>query len=235
IQSFNASVYLVDGNYDQAFDLCVEISKQKNWYNRNTAFNPLTIEGKKSAAYDLFIAMKGELPDDIFVPVGDGVVISGIYKGLWELLQLGLIERLPKLMAVQAIGSDALVRYLKTNHFKYQAPKTIADSISAGAPRNLYMAAQAVKASGGEAMVVSDGEILAAQRLLAQEMGLLVEPAAAASFAGYLKFKEKISANEKALMMLTGNGLKDVQVLRKWNPKLNARTPEEWRANFSNG
>ncbi len=82
IQAFGASIYLVKGNYDQAFDLCLEISRAKSWYNRNTAYNPFTIEGKKSAAYDMFISLKGKLPDYIFIPVGDGVIISGIYKGL---------------------------------------------------------------------------------------------------------------------------------------------------------
>jgi len=232
IQSFGASVYIVDGNYDQAFDLCVEISAAKNWYNRNTAFNPLTIEGKKSAAYDLFISLKGDLPDYIFIPVGDGVIISGIFKGLWELQQLGWIETLPRLIAVQAEGSDALFRYLKTGQFKYKIPTTIADSISAGAPRNLYMATYAVKQSDGEALVVSDQEILDAQKILAQRMGLLVEPAAAASFAGYLKFNEKILDKEEILIMLTGNGLKDVRALKRWNVILISHTFEEWRKIF---
>lgn len=235
IQSFGASVYLVDGNYDQAYDLCVEISQAKNWYNRNTAYNPLTIEGKKSAAYDLFISMKGDLPNYIFVPVGDGVVISGIYKGLWELQHLGWIEKLPKLIAVQSEGSDALVRFFKTGKFEYQSPSTIADSISAGAPRNLFMATHAVRKSGGEALVVSDQEILNAQKRLAQQMGLLVEPAAAASFAGYLKFKAKILDRDRILMMLTGNGLKDVLALKRWNQKLDSKTTEQWKTIFSNG
>jgi len=234
IQSFGASVYIVDGNYDQAFDLSVEISNAKNWYNRNTAFNPLTIEGKKSAAYDLFISTKGDLPEYIFVSVGDGVIISGIYKGFWELQQLGWIEKLPRLIAVQAEGSDALVRYLKTGHFEYKTPATIADSISAGAPRNLYIAAYAVKQSRGEALVVSDQEILDAQRILSKKMGLLIEPAAAASFAGYLKFKERIRDDNKVLIMATGNGLKDVSSLKRWNPKPVARTLGEWREIFLN-
>lgn len=232
IQSFGPSVYIVDGNYDQAFDLCVEISAAKKWYNRNTAFNPLTIEGKKSAAYDLFISMKGDVPDHIFVPVGDGVIISGIYKGLWELQQLGWIETLPKLIAVQSEGSDALCRYLKTGSFEYKTPVTIADSISAGAPRNLFMAAHAVKQSGGEALLVSDQEILDAQKILSQQMGLLVEPAAAASFAGYLKFNETIAGKDQVLIMLTGNGLKDVKVLNRWNLKPVAHNPAEWRSIF---
>jgi threonine synthase len=232
MQSFRASIYIVNGNYDQAFDLCVEISHAKGWYNRNTAYNPLTIEGKKSAAYDLFISMKGDLPDVIFVPVGDGVVIAGIYKGLWELQQLGWIEMMPKLIAIQAKGSDALVRYFKRGSFEYKTPATNADSISAGAPRNLYMAASLVKESGGEALVVSDQKILESQKILAQQMGLLVEPAAATSFAGYLKYNEKISDKEKVLIMLTGNGLKDVRALKQWNQKLDSHTPEQWREIF---
>jgi len=187
IQSFGANLYLVKGDYDQAFDLCLEISQAKGWYNRNTAYNPLTIEGKKSAAYDMFISLNGSLPDFIFVPVGDGVIISGIYKGLWELKQLGWINEFPKLIAVQASGSNALVRYIKQKKFVYKTTHTIADSIHAGAPRNLFMAADAVTKTNGFAVSVTDFEIIDAQKKSAGEFGLLIEPAAAASFAGYLK------------------------------------------------
>ena len=214
IQSFGANIYLVKGDYDQAFDLCLEISKAKGWYNRNTAFNPLTIEGKKSAAFDMFISLKGKMPDYIFVSVGDGVIISGIYKGLWELKQLGWINKIPKLIAVQASGSDALVRYIKTKKFVYKPAQTIADSIHAGAPRNLYMAADAVTNTNGLAVSVTDSEIIDAQRKSAKEFGILIEPAAAASFAGYLKLirTNSISPKAKSLLMFTGNGLKDQQI-----------------------
>jgi threonine synthase len=219
IQSFGAQIYLVQGDYDRAFDLSLEISKNKGWYNRNTAYNPLTVEGKKSAAYDIFIASRGNVPDIIFVPVGDGVILSGIFKGFWELHQLGWIKKLPRLIAVQAEGSNALVRYLDTGRFEYRTAATIADSICAGAPRNLYMAAHAVKESGGEAISVADNEILQAQKLLAQQTGILVEPAAAAGMAGFQKIKsEEIILNSRVLLMLTGNGLKDTKALEKWNP-----------------
>jgi threonine synthase len=219
IQSFGAQIYLVQGDYDRAFDLSLEISKNKGWYNRNTAYNPLTVEGKKSAAYDIFIASRGNVPDIIFVPVGDGVIISGIFKGFWELLQLGWIEKLPRLIAVQAEGSNALVRYLDTGRFEYQTAATIADSICAGAPRNLYMAAYALKESSGKAISVPDNEILQAQKLLARQTGILVEPAAAAGMAGFQKIKSKeIISNSRVLLMLTGNGLKDTKALGKWNP-----------------
>jgi threonine synthase len=231
IQSFGANIYLVKGDYDQAFDLCLEISKAKGWYNRNTAFNPLTIEGKKSAAYDMFISLNGKLPDYIFVPLGDGVILSGIFKGLWELKQLGWITKLPKLVAVQAKGSNALVRYIQQKKFIYKHAHTIADSIHAGAPRNLYMAADAVSKSNGLAISVTDSEIITAQKKSAREFGLLIEPAAAASFAGYLKLikLKTISPKSKSLLMFTGNGLKDQQTLTTWNNEPKSFSPSEWK------
>ena len=231
IQSFGANIYLVKGDYDQAFDLCLEISKAKGWYNRNTAFNPLTIEGKKSSAYDMFISLKGKLPDYIFVSVGDGVIISGIYKGLWELKQLGWIKELPKLIVVQASGSNALIRFIKQKKFVYRPAHTIADSIHAGAPRNLYMAADVVTKTNGLAISVTDSEILDSQKKSAKEFGLLVEPAAAASFAGYLKLlrTNTISSKSKSLLMFTGNGLKDQQSLTSWNEEPKSFSPNEWK------
>lgn len=231
IQSFGANIYLVKKEYDQAFDLCLEISKVKKWYNRNTAYNPLTIEGKKSAAFDMFIALKGKVPDYIFVPVGDGVIISGIYKGLWELNQLGWINNIPKLIAVQASGSNALVHYIKTKKFICKAAQTIADSIHAGAPRNLYMAADAVTKTSGLAISVTDSEIIDAQKKSAKEFGFLIEPAAAASLAGYLKLvrMKNVSPKAKSLLMFTGNGLKDQQSLTTWNDKPKSYSSDQWK------
>ncbi len=230
IQSYGANIYLVDGSYDDAFDLCLDVSKEKGWYNRNTAYNPLTIEGKKSSAYDIFISQKGEVPDYIFVSVGDGVIISGIYKGFWELKQLGWIEKIPKLIGVQAKGSDAVVRYLSTGEFNFIEANTIADSISAGAPRNLFMAAHSVKESGGEAISVADEEIINAQKILTTKYGVLAEPSASASYAGFtnLKKEKRISENSSVLLMITGHGLKDVSSLEKWNDSPKIKSTEEW-------
>jgi threonine synthase len=214
IQSYGAHLHIVDGDYDIAFDVCLEESQKNGWYNRNTAYNPLTIEGKKSAAFDMFIAMRGEIPDVVLIPVGDGVILSGLYKGFSELKQLGWIEELPKLIAVVAKGSNALDRYIKTNQFMFKPAETIADSICTGAPRNLYMAANAINESGGKVQVVSDEEILNAQKELAQKYGFLVEPAAAASYAGYENLKDN---RESFMLMLTGSGLKDLESLKIWN------------------
>ncbi len=217
IEAYGAELIIVDGDYDKAFDICLEESKKNNWYNRNTAYNPLTIEGKKSAAYDIFISSQGNIPDVIFVPVGDGVIISGIYKGFKELLSLGWIDKLPKLIAVQSSGSDALVRYLNTGKFEYKPVNTIADSISARAPRNLFMAADAVKESDGFAISVTDEEILSAQKEFIKQTGILCEPSSASVYAAYKKLLsiDKFNSSYKILLLITGNGLKDIESLRK--------------------
>ena len=217
IESFGAELVRVNGDYDLAFDVCLEDSAKNNWYNRNTAYNPLTIEGKKSAAFDIFIATKGKLPNNIFVPAGDGVIIAGIYKGFYDLNKLNAIDKIPQLIAVQAEGSDALVRYLRTGKFEFVPANTIADSISAGAPRNLYLAADAVKSTNGFAIAVSDAEILSAQQTLARKFGILSEPSSAATYAAYLKVKNDKSVYGKTnLLLITGNGLKDVEAIKKW-------------------
>lgn len=228
IQSFGANIFLVEGDYDEAFDLCLEISEKKNWYNRNTAYNPLTIEGKKSAVYDMFISLNGKLPENIFVPVGDGVIISGIYKGLKDLFHLGWIENIPQLIAVQADGSRAVIDYFNTGNFEYKSAHTIADSISAGAPRNLYMAANAIKNTNGKGIIVSDGEIISAQKILSQKYGILAEPAAAASFAGYKKLSAQNDIQGDSILMITGNGLKDISSLQSWNSKPEIKTYSQW-------
>ncbi len=229
IQSYGANLFVVDGSYDDAFDLCLEISSRKKWFNRNTAYNPLTIEGKKSGAYDIFISTRGKLPDKIFVPVGDGVIIGGLYKGFLELLELGLIEKLPHLIAVQSSGSNAVVRYFKTGKFELLPAQTIADSICAAAPRNLYMAYEAIKNTNGFAVEVSDSDILEAQKRIIQKFGIFVEPSSASTFSAFEKIKSsnQINANDKILLLFTGNGLKDMQSISKWNEDIKPKKYKE--------
>ncbi|HPV57510.1 MAG TPA: pyridoxal-phosphate dependent enzyme, partial [Tenuifilaceae bacterium] len=104
IVMYGAKIVPVDGTYDNAFDLSIEATKEFGWYNRNTAFNPLTIEGKKTVSFELFDQLNGKTPDTVFVPVGDGVIISGVYKGFEDLLMLGLIDKMPTIVAVQSAG-----------------------------------------------------------------------------------------------------------------------------------
>ena len=231
IRCYGSHVHIVKGSYDMAFDLNRKISEKEKWYDRNTAYNPLTIEGKKSAAYDIFIALQGKLPDNIIIPVGDGVILGGIFKGFSELIQLHWIDAFPKLISVQAEGSDALVRYITTGQFEFREPLTLADSIRAGAPRNLYMAANTIRESAGQVITVSDQAIVEAQKKCATEWGFFVEPSAAATYAAYLKLRqqEKIKVNEKTLLLFTGNGMKDLQSVGSWVNSNNALSVNDWK------
>ncbi len=215
ILMYGARLIPVDGTYDDAFDLSIKATSAFGWYNRNTAFNPLTIEGKKSVAFELFNDLNGKLPDRIFVPVGDGVIISGVYKGFDDLLKLGIIERIPVIVAVQSEKSDSLVRNLENEDFVSKPAATLADSISVDIPRNFYMAKQYLKKYGGEAVTVSDEDILTASAMLAGNTGIFSEPAASAAFAGMLQHYRngKLPDNSRNVVLLTGSGLKDIKTV----------------------
>ncbi|MBI9037425.1 MAG: threonine synthase [Bacteroidales bacterium] len=212
IVMYGATIIPVDGTYDDAFDLSIEASKHYGFYNRNTAYNPLTIEGKKTVSFEIALEMNFSLPDRVFVPVGDGVIISGVYKGFEDLLKIGLINKMPVIVAVQAKGSDNLTRNIFAEEFISKPSRTIADSIAVDIPRNFYMASAYIKEYHGEFITVSDNEILDASVLLSNEKGIFTEPASAAAYAGLIKYIEnhKFEDKSKNLVLLTGSGLKDL-------------------------
>jgi len=216
ILMYGATLIPVAGNYDLAFDLSIETSKRYGWYNRNTAYNPLTIEGKKTVSFELFSQLNEQIPDLIFVPVGDGVIISGVYKGFEDLLQVGIIKKMPVIVAVQASGSSNLVKNMGKDEFTYTASHTIADSISVDIPRNFTMAAAFITKYHGQTITVTDDDILNASSFLSKNTGIFAEPAAAAAFAGFLKYKNRnlISKSSTNVVLLTGCGLKDLNAVQ---------------------
>ena len=215
ILMYGAIIIPVKGTYDDAFDLSIKATEEYGWYNRNTAFNPLTIEGKKTVAFELFEQLNYTIPDRIFVPVGDGVIISGVYKGFEDLLKLNIINKMPTIVAVQSKKSDNLVRNIENKEFEIKHSTTLADSISVDIPRNFYMAQKYIQDYKGEYITVSDEEILDASKILSKNTGLFAEPAATAAFAGMLTYKKanKIPENSNNVVLLTGSGLKDLKAV----------------------
>ena len=205
---YGATVYRVDDNYDRACELSKEFSKKKGGINRNTAYNPLTIEGKKTVSLELFKQLKQPV-DVLFVSVGDGCIIGGIYKGFKDLKKLGLIDKIPKIIGVQAENSDALTRAYKTGKFTNIPTSTVADSICVDVPSNGVYALTQLKAYDGEMLAVSDDEIIEAQAKLSSFTGLFTEPASAATFAGFQKAAPGLDPNTVIVILTTGNGLKD--------------------------
>ena len=235
---FGARVIMVQGTYDQAFDLCLAAAKEYPWYSRNTAYNPYLSEGKKTAALELCEQLGWQAPDKIFVSVGDGCIIGGLGKGLRDLLALGFIDRLPQLVGVQAEGAAPLVRAWRegSEEIVPVVPQTLADSISVGQPRDRVKALRAVRETGGRYLAVSDEEILEAMRLLGREAAVFAEPAGAAGFAGLRKLAQQgeIDPEQRIVVLVTGNGLKDVDsaIQATGQPELIEPTMEALRRLF---
>jgi threonine synthase len=215
---YGARVIPVRGTYDDAFRLSLEYTARKGGLNRNTAYNPLTIEGKKTVGLEVYEQNRLKVPDVILVPVGDGVIISGVFKAFYDLKAAGIINRLPRLVCVQAEHSSAIHDYIRTGNYRdARRPVTIADSISVSIPSNAHMARQAVLTSQGFSLTVTDREILHGQKVLAEQTGVFAEPAAAATVAALKKLQGSplLDRKEQIVLLITGHGLKDVEAAMK--------------------
>lgn len=215
--TYGAHVLLVQGNYDNAFDLAVEAAERYGWYNRNTGMNPYTVEGKKTVAYEIAEQLGWQAPDVVVLSVGDGNIISGVHKGFSDLLALGWIGHMPRLIGVQADGSAACYQAWKTGADPAIMPPiashTVADSIAADLPRDRVRAVRAVRETGGAFVSVPDDAILAGIPVLARLSGVFAEPAAAATYAGARAALAEghIQPDERVVLLVTGNGLKDIK------------------------
>ncbi len=215
IRVHGAELHAVKGSYDDAFAAALEYSQSHECLCRNTAYNPLTIEGKKSAGFEIWRQL-GSVPDWIVVPVGDGVILAGIFKAYWDLFNCGIIDNMPKLLAVQASSSDAITSYWETGVYRDAAgPETIADSISVRTPANAHGAVWALKTTEGKAVRVYDDAILRDQKELARKTGVFAEPSSAATLSGLLAGIENewIKQEDKVVLLVTGHGLKDIDAV----------------------
>jgi threonine synthase len=215
IASYGARLIPVDGSYDQAFELSVAACAKFGWYNRNTALNPYTIEGKKTAALEIARDLSPLTAEVVVVPTGDGVIIAGLAKGFSDLVKGGLLPRVPRLIAVQPEGSGPIARALRSGAGSITAEpgaSSVADSLVVAAPRNALLALREIRASAGAGVLVSDDAILDAIPRLARTTGVFSEPAAAAALAGLLAAIDEglIGREERTILLVTGTGLKDV-------------------------
>ena len=213
LRIFGATVISVDGSYEDTFELSKAAIDRWGWYNRNAAINPYLSEGKKTVTLEIMEQLHWQVPDFIALSVGDGCTIAGAWKGLKDLHSAGFIDRLPRLIAVQAEGCCPLNRAIQTGKpWEPMEENTLADSIAVGVPRNPDKALNAIRESNGVVVNVSDDEILAAMRLLGRTQGVFGEPAGVTGTAGVKKALELglISPDSTVVSIVTGNGLKDV-------------------------
>lgn len=212
-----ATVVKVREGYAAAFRLSREAARALGWCDRNTGVNPLTLEAKKTVAFEIWEQLGREVPDVVVAPVGDGVTLAALVKGFDELVACGVARTTPRIIGVQADGCQPIKRAWETGADRIQPvlPKTIADGIAVGEPVYGRMALRAVRRCGGSFVAVSDDELLEAMHLLASKAGILAEPAGAAAFAGLMRALSEghLAREERVVALVTGSALKTPRFL----------------------
>lgn len=214
LMMFGANLTAVQGSYEETFELSKSAIEKYGWYNRNAAINPYLSEGKKTVALEICEQLDFVAPDYCAVSVGDGCTIAGVYKGFYDMYSVGLIDKIPVLISVQATGCCPINTAVETGkELVPQEENTYADSIAVGVPRNSDKAIKAIIDSKGIVVNVTDDEIRSAQRYLAKECGVFGEPAGVTSMAGLIKLckENKIEKDATVVSIVTGNGLKDIE------------------------
>lgn len=214
---YGADVLAVEGSYEEAYDLSLEVTETFGWYNRNAAINPFQVEGKRTVGLELAEQTRDRIPDWLVFSMGDGCTIYGGWKGFREMHDLGFVDDTPQMLGVQAEGASAIHDVFHDHDDVDAVAETLADSIAVGRPRNIVKACKALEQSDGTSLLVSDEDILAAERTLGSTEGIYAEPAAAAPVAGVRKALAEgiIQPDESVCVVVTGNGLKDTKSARK--------------------
>ena len=213
-----ATIKEVKGSFDQALEKARRIAEEGRLYFVNS-LNPYRIEGQKTLAFELWEQL-GKVPDVVILPVGNAGNISAIWKGFWELRRLGITDRTPRMVGVQATGAAPIATaYTREDSVitPWPHPETVASAIRIGAPASWKKALRAVRDSGGAMLTVSDHEILRAQRQLASQEGIFAEPASSTSVAGLRKASRAglVTRRESVVCVITGHGLKDQGIVEE--------------------
>ncbi len=227
---YGADVLAVNGSYDEAYDLSVEVTEEYGWYNRNAAINPFQVEGKRTVGHELAeqSVVRGEVPDWVVFSMGDGCTIAGAWKGFKEFYDLDYVEDHPKMLGVQAEGASAIHDAFHGHDDVDDIADTLADSIAVGRPRNTIKACRALEQSGGTSLLVSDEDILDAEVLLGSTEGIYTEPAGATPLAGVREAIDRgiIESDETVVIASTGFGLKDTESAEQATGGVNRIDPE---------
>jgi threonine synthase len=214
-----AETYLVDGLIGDAARLLADAPARPGYQDVSTLKEPYRLEGKKTIGLEIAEQLGWRVPDVIVCPVGGGVALIGIVKALSELRELGWIgPELPRLVAVQAAGCAPVVRAFQQRAAEIEPwpdARTVAFGLTVPAPLGGFLVLQALAATGGTAVSVTDAELLASQRQAARAEGCWVCPEGAACFAaiGRLRAEGWLAGTDEVVTVNTGTGLKYPQTL----------------------
>jgi threonine synthase len=225
---YGARVEAVAGGYGDAYEQCRTIAAERGWYNCNAAMNPYALEGMRTLGFELARQVPGA--DWVAMPMGNGCSLAAVRKGLREFERRGVIDDAPRMLGVQAAGTtpiyDRFVAERRDGRAEDKARErgladgsgeTTADSIDVRVPHNAAAACDALRESGGDAVVVGDDAIVDAQAQLGATEGVFVEPASAAAVAGVREAVDSgtVGPDERVVVVATGSGLKDTATARE--------------------
>jgi threonine synthase len=215
---YGARIVRINGNYDQVNRLCSQIADRFQWGLVNVNLRPYYSEGSKTHGYEIAEQLGWRLPDNVVVPMAGGSLIGKIAKAFRELVTLGWVEAKPvKFFGAQATGCSPISDGVKRNlqRFEPQKPHTIARSLAIGNPADGPYAIKLIRESGGWAEDVSDSEIIAAIKLLAESEGIFTETAGGVTTGVTQKLiaQNRIKPHETTVVCITGNGLKTTDAI----------------------
>jgi threonine synthase len=208
LRRYGADVRVSKGNYDQAYAEAEAEGCANGWYSRNCAFNPFLVEGKKTVGLEMAEQFGDRVPDVVIAPAGDGCTPAGLGKGLREARMLGWIDRLPRLIGVQAAAVSPLVERFNGRPVTNSFGETKAKSIRVTKPRNALRLLSELHLAKGEMIAVDDEAIAQAQRMLAEEAGMIAEFTSAATLAALREIAPRMQGGSAALV-ITGGRLDD--------------------------
>lgn len=208
LRRYGANVHISAGNYDAAYAESEEAGARNGWYSRNCALNPFLVEGKKTCAFEIAEELGGVAPDWVISASGDGCTLGAIGKGFREMERVGLLDRIPRLVGVQAAAIQPLVRRFNREEPGDDSGSTNAQSVAVRSPRNALRLLNEIENSDGQMIATPDDEIAAAQRLLATHAGLVAEFTSAATLAGLARLAEEDSLEgQTVVLVITGGRL----------------------------
>lgn len=215
---YGGEVFRIPGAYSNSYHAALEDGEEGSCNLTTTFLNPFTLDGDKVVAYELYLAMG--VPDAIYVPIGAGPLLAGILKGFEEMENLGIIDKLPRMAGVQALGCSPVVAAFERRERVRSdcSPSTIAGGICdglVGYEQDGEYTLSAVRRSRGICVAVSDKDIRHAQRRLARSEGIFVEPSSAAAIAAIRRTGRQLAGeNGRVVALMTGHGLKDMKNAR---------------------
>ncbi len=215
-RALGAKLHLVEGSREDCTEAAIK--KAQESYYASHAWNPLFLHGTKTIIYEIVEQLGWRVPDYIFIPVGNGTLLIGISIGLREIMSAGIIDRMPKLIAVQSDRCAPLKDYFPDDYNIFMGNNSgkevspLAEGILVRKPIRIKQIIQAIRESGGGVVTVSDAEIKEALKAVFSR-GLYIEPTSAAPVAALSKYKARLHGNETIVIPLTGSGMKTSEVI----------------------